>query len=195
MFTKIFSRFCSFLGGWLLIYNIVIDGSSPPTTLGIESSYRGINHYNNSNMVLSTSALKELRTHLSFTQLRFHCNKKQLVRTFHVTTVTNSAGDAVVQFFSRQTDTMPFSCGSFATLTGDNSLLAGDCANWGKDHGNYNVGKWGHEGERELYKYPAFVGFSYHWATNPAWDRWDCDDLDHLGHNVSPGDFWKIYVR
>lgn len=122
-----------------MIYNIAIDGLSPPTTLSIESSYRGISHYNNSNMVLSTNALKELRTHLSFTQLRFHCNK-QLVRTFHVTTVTNSSGEAVVQFFSRQTDSMPFSCGSFATLTGDNSLLAGDCANWGKD-GSYNVGK------------------------------------------------------
>ena len=144
-------------------------------------------------MVLATSALKELRTHLSFAQLRFHCNK-QLVRTFHVTTVTNTAGEAVVQFFSRQADAMPFSCGSFARLDGDNSLLAGDCANWGKD-GSFNVGKWGHQGERELYRFPAFIGLKYHWATNPAWDRWDCDDVDHRGHNVSNGDFWKIYVR
>lgn len=177
-----------------MIYNIVIDSSSPPTTLSIETSYRGINHHKNNNMVLATIALKELRKHLSFTQLRFHCNK-QLVRTFHVTTVANSAGEAVVQFFSRQTDAMPSSCGSFVRLDGDNSLLAGDCANWGKDGGAYNVGKWGHEGQRELYEFAAFIGFKYHWATNPAWNRWDCDDEDYPGRYVSTGDFWKIYVR
>ena len=144
-------------------------------------------------MVLQTSALKELRTHLSFAQLRFHCNK-QLVRTIHLKTLATSAGEAVVKYFSRQTDTMPFSCGSFARLDGDNSLLAGDCANWGIDV-TYNVGKWGHEGMREFYTYPAFIGFKYHWVTNPAWERWDCDDGDHLGRYVSKEDFWKIYVR
>ena len=90
---------------------------------------------------------------------------------------------------------MPYACGSFARLDGDNSLLAENCANWGKDGGTYNVGKWGHEGMRELYKYPAFFVYKYHWATNPAWDRWDCDDVDFNGRYLSTGDFWKIYVR
>ena len=179
------------LGGWLLIYNIVIDGSSPPATLSIEASYRGINHYKNNNMVLSTSALKELRTHLSFTQLRFHCNK-QLVRTFHVTTVPNSTGEAVVQYFSRQTNAKPYACGSFARLSGDNSILARDCANWGLDSGSYKVGKWGHDGVRELYEYPVFIQNLYHWAAHPHWNRWECDDFNPA---LSSGDFWKIYVR
>ena len=182
------------LGGWILIYNILIDGKSPPKALNIETSYRGINRYTSNNMVLETLALKELRTHLSFTQLRFHCNK-QLTRTFHMTTVTNSSGEAVVQYFSRQTDAMPYACGSFATLPGDNSFLAGDCAKWGKDRGVYEVGKWGHEGERELHIFPAFIGFKYSWLTTSASDRWDCDDIDHFGRNVLTGDFWKIYVR
>ena len=179
-----------------MIYNIVIDGSSPPTTLSIKTSYRGINHYKDNNMVLATFALKELRTHLNFTQLRFHCNK-QLISTFHVKTFTNSTGKAVVRFFSRddEKDAMPYACGSFARLDGDNSSLAWDCTNWGKDGGAYYVGKWGHEGQRELYEFAAFVGYKYHWATNPAWDRWDCDDEDHKGRNLSTGDFWKIYVR
>ncbi|KAL9956990.1 hypothetical protein ACROYT_G038564 [Oculina patagonica] len=106
-------------GGWLLIYNVVIDGASPPTTLGFETSYHGISHYKSNNMVLATSGLNELRTHLSFTQLRFHCSKQQ-GRTFHVTTVANSTGEAVVQYFSRQTDAFPYACGSFARLNGDN---------------------------------------------------------------------------
>ena len=179
-------------GGWLLIYNIVIDGSSPPTSLGIESSYRGISHYNSSNMVLATSALNELRCHLSFAQLRLHCGK-QHGRTFHVATLPNDSGEAVVKYFSRQTDSMPDACGSFATLPGDNSVIARNCSNWGKD-GGYHIGKWGHEGMRELYKFPAFVFSKFNWATNPEsdWNRWECDDF---GNSVSSGDFWKIYVR
>ena len=47
------------------------------------------------------SALKELRSHLSFTQLRFHCSRKQ-GRTFHVTTVSNITGEAEVQYFRRE---------------------------------------------------------------------------------------------
>ena len=177
-----------------MIFNVVIDGSStPPTTLGFETSFRGISNYKNNNMVLATNALNELRTHLSFTQLRFHCRKQQ-GRTFHVTTIADSTGEAVVQYFSRQTDVMPYSCGSYARLEGDNSYLVGDCANWGIEHGDYKVGKWSHEGMREFYEFPAFISPSYHWASNPVWPRWECDDFDD-GSFVSPGDFWKIYVR
>ena len=88
---------------------------------------------------------------------------------------------------------MPSACGSFLKLPGDNSVLAGDCSNWGND-GDYKVGKWGHAGFRELYEYPAFIVNDYHWAPNPVYndDRMECDDR---GTSVSPGDFWKIYVR
>lgn len=176
-----------------MIFNIVIDEkSSLPTSLGIETSYRGISSYNNGNMVLATSALNELRSHLSFAQLRFHCRKNAL-RTFHVSTLADDSGEAVVQYFSRQTDEMPNSCESFVTLPGDNSILATGCAGWGKD-GDYHVSKWGHEGMRELYEFPAFIAFVNNWAPNPAFadDRMECDDR---GTAVSPGDFWKVYVR
>ena len=59
-------------------------------------------------MVLTKTAMNELRTHLSFTQLRFHCTKNN-GRTFHVTTVANTTGEAVVQYFSGQTDVQPAS--------------------------------------------------------------------------------------
>ena len=47
---------------------------------------------------------------------------------------------------------------------------------------------------RELYEFPAFIAYDYHWAPNPAFEdnRTECDDR---GTIVSPGDFWKIYVR
>ena len=62
-------------------------------------------------MVLTKTAMNELRTHLSFTQLRFYCSKNN-DRTIHVTTAANSIGEAVVQYFSGQTDVQPASCGS-----------------------------------------------------------------------------------
>ena len=138
-------------------------------------------------MGISVSALKELRSHLSFTQLRFHCSKKQ-GRTFHVTTVSNSTGEAVVEYFSGQKDVRPDSCGSFQRMEDDNSKLVIECESWSND------GKWGFNGgdvERRLYTGFARVPRSYPWNILDGF--WYCDDWDH--DPVSPGDFWKIYVR
>ena len=118
-------KFCFILGGWLLISNLVIDSSSSPQ-LSVETSYRGITNYHNNKTFLTKSAMNELRTHLPFTQLRFHCSKQQ-GHTFHVTTVANSTGEAVVQYFSGQTDAMPYACCSFVRMENDNSRLAGVC--------------------------------------------------------------------
>ena len=48
-------------------------------------------------MLLTKSAMKELRKHLNFTQIRFHC-KKIGGRTFHITTAANSKGEAAVKY-------------------------------------------------------------------------------------------------
>ena len=98
--------------------NAVINGSSSTPRLSIETSYRGISHYLNNQTFLTKSAMNELRTHLSFTQLRFHCSKQQ-GHMFHVTTVANRTGE--VQYFSGQTDVPPASCGSFVRMESDNS--------------------------------------------------------------------------
>ena len=142
-------------------------------------------------MVLTKTAMNELRTHLSFTQLRFHCSKNN-GRTFHVTTAANSTGEAVVQYFSGQTDVQPASCGSYVRMENDNSRLARVCQNWG-------LCKWGHApfDEERSYNHPAWVPGSYHWALNHQdyigqAKRWECDDV-LVG--VNTGDFWKIYVR
>ena len=92
---------CFILGGWLLVSNV--EFGSPSPKVSVETSYRGIGK---SHMVLQKSAMKELRRHLSFTQLRFHCRKKQ-GRTFHVVTASNSSGEGVVRYFSGQTDEQP----------------------------------------------------------------------------------------
>ena len=138
--------------------------------------------------------MNELWTHLNFTQMRFHCSKQQ-GRTFHVTTIANSTGEAVVQYFSGQTDTLPSSCNSFQRMNDDNSQLAMKCDRWGNDGGHY-VGKWGHyakKGESRMYNHAAFVASKYHWVIVNG--IWLCDDVGSNFLAISPGDFWKIYVR
>ena len=51
-----------------------VEFGSPSPKVSVETSYRGIGK---SYMVLQESAMKELRRHLSFTQLRFHCHKNR----------------------------------------------------------------------------------------------------------------------
>ena len=172
-----------------------MESSTPPFQLPIKTSYRGIT---SDQMVLTKTAMNELRKHMSFTQLRFHCTKKY-GRTFHVTTAANSTGETAVQYFSGLTDVQPASCGSYVRIENDNSRLAGVCQKWGFESDSYEVAKWGHGFDQtRLYDHPAFVFGLYHWALNHLdysggqAKRWECDDL-LVG--VTTGDFWKIYVR
>ena len=135
------TELCFIKGGWLLVSNVVIDSPSSPQ-MSVKTSYRENSSYHNNQTFLTKSAMNELRTHLSFTQLRFHCSK-QRGRMFHVTTVANSTGEAVVQYFSGQTNVQPDACGSFVRMENDNSRLAGVCSQRGFNV-SYNIGKWGH---------------------------------------------------
>ena len=175
---------CLISGGWLLISNVVMQSSTPPSQLLVSNSYRGIN---SDQMFLTKTALNELRTHLSFTQLRFYCSKQQ-GRTFHITTAANSSGEAVVQYFSGQTDVQPASCGSFVRIENDNSKLASVCNQWSN-------AVWGLENKDQdrLYNHAAYVRFKYHWVLySYGPNRWECDDFNG---GVSSGDFWKVFVR
>ena len=174
-----------------------VEFGSPSPKVSVETSYRGIGK---SHMVLQKSAMKELRRHLSFTQLRFHCRKKQ-GRTFHVVTASNSSGEAVVQYFSGQTDEQPDACGSFLRVTSDdNSELAGICKDWGRlVSGEVRVGKWGHgEGQERLYLYPVLKKKEYHVRVllhnGDDLRKMECDDSSapNVGTN---GDFWRVFVR
>ncbi|KAL9963767.1 hypothetical protein ACROYT_G027306 [Oculina patagonica] len=175
-------------GGWLLVSNVVIDDSSA-FKLSVETSCRGISNNHDNNTFLTKRAMNELRTHLYFTQLRFHCSKQHHGRTFHVTTAANSTGDseAVVQYFSGQTDVEPDACGSFIRMDNDDSLLAGICHKW------YYVGKWGSgRDQNRLYDDAVFVGSLYHWIVLEDGSRLECDGY-HAG--ASSSDFWKVFVR
>ena len=197
MLRQITADSCLISGGWLLVSNVVINNSSSPFQLSLETSYRGISSYDNNKTFLTVNAMLELRAHLSFTQIRFHCRKQQ-GRTFHVTTVTNSSGEAVVQYFSGQTHDQPDACGSFVRMNDDDSLMARRCHEWGVDGWAVNnvikIGKWGpaYYGQLRLSDHPAFVIGLSHWLLSQDGSRLECDDYIS---GISSGDFWKVFVR
>lgn len=137
--------------------------------------------------------MKILRIRLTFTQLRFHCSKQQR-HAFHVITVANSTGEAVVQYFSGQTDEQPKACGSFVRMEDDNSQLASSCHLWG----NKDNDKWEMETNKNshpMYRHAAYIrqGHNANWVIFPTSDgKKQCDDCTN---DVSTGDFWKIFVR
>ena len=188
------SRFHSFFpGGWLLVSNVVLDDPSS-RQLSIESSYREIsNCHDNKALFITKDAMKELRTHLSFTQLRFHRNK-QNGRTIHVTTAANSSGEAVVQFFSGQTDSRPLCCGSFNRMEDDNSRATASCHQW-KDM------KWGSVKvvQESLNDSTLYLPGANHWYLPNGDQRWECDDFKKNSRteffSLSSDDFWKVFVR
>ena len=196
MFRQITADSCFIPGGWLLVSNVVIGGSSP-FQLSLETSYRGISSYDNNKTFLTDNAMLELRTHLSFTQMRFHCSKQQR-RTFHVTTVANASGEAVVQYFSGQTNVQPDACGSFVRMDDDDSVMARRCREWGVDgwtpNNVFKIDKWGPRfyNQPRLLHHPAFVVAISHWILSQDGSRLECDDYNS---DISPGDFWKVFVR
>ena len=139
--------------------------------------------------------MKELRTDLPFTQLRFYCSKNK-GRTFHLTTAANSTGESVVKYFSNQTDAFPKSCGSFLRMKDDNSKLAANCIQWYRK-------TWGSPSGTNRFRVVAFVNSKYHWLLEGSWLlegglRWECDDYNSNGaeyFGLSTGDFWRVFVR
>lgn len=142
--------------------------------------------------------MNELRTLHKFTQIRFRCYK-QHGRTIDLVTVANSTGEAVVEYFSGQTDKEPSSCGSFARVKGDNSRLAKQCTRWGtnKTTGQHYAGLWSgtRSGEEVMYDHALYVAREAHWTIGRSGGRWECDDFVNVNYTVSENDFWRVYVR
>ena len=187
-------------GGWLLVSRLNITNSTPPSQLPWKTSYRGIA---NKQMLLTQTAMKELRTLLNFTQLRFHCKKQNPGRTFHIATVKNSSGEAVVQYFSGQTEVLPDACGSFYKMNDDDSELANKCQRWGRDNDTFYVAKWGFEengilgsdqNETRLFNHAIFAVNEEHWVLGFR-NRFECDDYNTGGTTALRGDLWEIFVR
>ncbi|XP_067042688.1 uncharacterized protein [Acropora muricata] len=187
---KVYCDMTTALGGWLLIFNVVVDKSSSLPQIRTQDDYRKIGDFQSKALILTNNALFELQKHLAFKQLRFHCYKPG-VRTFHVATIANSTGEWVIRYFTEQTEELPKASGSFTRLPGDNSHLALRPADWGKEGSTYKVGKWSHQGRKALWNHAAFIAGYAHWLLGSS--RWECDDA--TSSPLPVGSFWKIYVR
>lgn len=185
-----------------MVTNIEISSSTLIAGLTVQNSYRGIENYKNNVMALTNSAMNELCKILLVTELRFHC-RKQMKRTFHVTTAFNKTGQAVVQYFCGQTDELPLSCDSFKVMRDDNSILARRCNDWGDDgaQAQTQIGTWGHyltatdPDDGRLYSFAAFIGNTSYWHLSPIERLLLCDDNGLELPGLYSGDFWKIYAR
>ena len=111
-------------------------------------------------------------------------------RTLHLTTASNSSGEAVVQYFRGQTDANPKACGSFVRMNDDNSMLAADCNQWRNKEWGYS-----HKGKNR-FRVVASRGIYYWYLIGSLWE---CDDIsndksaEYFG--LSTGDFWRVFVR
>ena len=164
--------------------------------------YRQIIDYKNQKLAITTYALQDLGSKMSFNQLRFFCRKKIPGRVFDIATnKTNSLGQEVVKYFTAQTDTLPKSCGSYYRLPDDNSTLASQCSQWGRESiTKYFVGKWHYDGalviKDRLFNHVAFIASKAHWLIQQPGGRWECDDYKNTnGYTISRNDFWKVFVR
>ena len=172
----------------------MIDSSSSLPSITTQDDYRKIGNFQSKALILTNNALFELRKHLAFRQLRFHCYKPG-ARTFHIVTIANSTGESVIRYFTGQVEEFPKASGSFTRLPGDDSRLALRPADWGKEGPTFKVGKWSHQGTKALWNCTAFIKNDAHWLLEPP--RWECDDFKYNSPNPTPpvGSFWKIYVR
>ena len=169
----------------------MIDDSSSLPPIITQDDYRKIGDFQSKALILTNNALFELRKHLAFRQLRFHCYKPG-VRTFHVVTIANSTGASVIRYFTGQVEELPKASGSFTRLPVDNSHLALDPAAWGYENGKFGAGKWSHQGiKASLWDHVAWIGGIAHWVLRSP--RWECDDSSFS--TPPTGSFWKIYVR
>ena len=166
----------------------------------LANDYQQISDYKNQRLAVSTLALGDLESKMSFNQLRFFCHKKIPGRVFDIATnKTDSLGEQVIKYFTAKTNNLPKSCGSYYRLPNDNSTLASQCSKWGYQSEKYFVGKWNHDGARgkgRLFNHAAFVRGTAHWLIGQSSGRWECDDFENTpGYTISQNDFWKIFVR
>lgn len=170
--------------------NYVIPSSGSMPSLDVIYSYADIGRYGNQRMVISSGALRELQAMTSFTQLRWQCRKSSVGRTIDVMTSKNALGYATVNYFKSTYSPRPDICGSYYSGPDDTSLTSQrKCSDW------CYIGKWSHSGWEDkyykVYDHPFYVAYNYHFIIRPG-PRLECDDYNG---GVSPGDFWKIYVR
>ena len=149
-----------------------------------QAAYDGVQN----RVLISFSALTQLRRVIGFTQMRFYCNKKN-VKKVDVFTKENAEGHKVVDFFTNDDIGRPAACGSFETTELDDSAIGKNCDQW-------EYGTWGHlndTGNTRLYGPVAYIGGKHHFIMG-GYHRFECDDYVYESDFQTIG-VWAIFVR
>ena len=183
-------------GGWTLVRKVKLTNGSLPSgdqQVAVLDYREQLQNYNSNDHVLNSKGFVDLRENMGFEQMRFYCHKKIPGKVFHVATKTNTLGEAVIQYFTEKTTTLPQACDSFSTFPDDNSTLSLKCAEWGAVNA---PGTWGKNKTTALNMCNRLVVWKVNTNNNYVVamcnNDYFCEDFENQG---SPGDEWKVYVR
>ena len=189
MFFKPSNVLILFLGGWTLVAQTLVRSSNFSRAIIHSRNLKDISSYASGEVRVRVDALLRLQERIKFTQLRFFCHQKSTGRIFHIMTKRNPAGKAVVHYMIKSSKPRPPACGSFEALPDDNSILAANCNNWGK-----NGNKWGNAENRNgyrVYNNPVFWKDKIYVNFHP--ESLACDGSSNA--SLSEGDKWQLFVR
>ncbi|KAK3708952.1 hypothetical protein QZH41_008683, partial [Actinostola sp. cb2023] len=194
-------------GGWTMVKRTILQSKTLPIKKSYDT-YDVISAFSNNsqNVVPTGVAMLDILNKMGFHQIHFYCHKKSVGRVVSIMTKNNTAGQQVVRYFTDDAfakTTFPDACGSFDRLPEDTSILAQNCAKWGKDSsGNVQVNKWGRiqdHGISRLATRPFAMdtvparGFGCTWKKAKA--RFYCDDSFVSPQPYNVLDTWRISVR
>ncbi|XP_031572538.1 uncharacterized protein LOC116306591 [Actinia tenebrosa] len=185
-------------GGWTVVTKLV-QPSNTKLPLHQPSTYEVIKEYNRTdvNVMPMGTAMLDIKNKMGFNQIHFYCRKVSVGRVVSIMTRNNTAGQAVVSFFTNPdvASVRPAACGSFDILPDDTSILSGKCSEWGDTPAN----EWGASCCMGSMRLPAMA---CHTSRSHGFEfvvYYSCDNKvpDGSSNAVPPdvNDTWRISVR
>ncbi|XP_031557588.1 uncharacterized protein LOC116294179 [Actinia tenebrosa] len=202
-------------GGWTIVKRNILQTTSAIIEKNDYADMNVIATYDlNSEWVApKVQAMLDIKNKMGFQQIHFYCHKKSVGRVVSIMTKNDTAGQAVVSYFTgpASPSSFPRACGSFDRLPEDTSILSQNCNKWGTARAPPDtqpvswVDQWGfqnHEGPKR----PGLMPFAmdlpprYFYGTSRYNDdgigyRNLCDDNYLTPAPYSIGDIWQISVR
>ena len=180
-----------------MVRRLVQPNNAKPAPLFL-STYDVIKHYNRTdvNVIPMGAAMLDIKNKMGFHQIHFYCRKVNVGRVVSIMTKNNTAGQAVVSYFtSPGAASRPTACGSFDILPDDTSVLGRHCNQWGVSSEN----KWGASccrGGMRIVAMVAHIGSTNGFEISVYYS---CDNtVPSNGAQAVPpdaGDIWQISVR
>ncbi|XP_031573039.1 uncharacterized protein LOC116307039 [Actinia tenebrosa] len=199
-------------GGWTIVKRSILQTTNRPPPIENVGTYEVISLYHRQDKWIAPTvgAMLEILQVMGFHQIHFYCHKKSVGRVVSIMTKNNTAGQAVVSYFTGPdvVSVFPTSCDSFDRLGEDTSFLSQNCERWGTSvpsgHASTPLvkqwGYWGFNGPVRLATIPFQMDkppkyfYGYH---TPQVNKSEsqCDDNIDAPALYNVNDTWMISVR